>query len=65
MPKVLTIVGMVIAVLILLLFLVDLAIGFPFHRAYWLMDALFVVCAGILGYLSWSTFAEIQSRSRR
>lgn len=58
MPKVLCIIGMVIASLIFLLFAADLAIGFPFSRAAWLMDVIFVICATALGYLSWVTFRE-------
>lgn len=58
MPKAMSIVGMVIAVLIFLLFTLDLALARPFYRASMVMDVVFVVCALILGYLSWTTYKE-------
>lgn len=58
MPKMLSIFGMVIAALILVLFLLDLAIAFPFSRAALVMDIIFVLCAAVLGWLSWTTFKE-------
>ena len=58
MPKALSISGMVIAVLIFLLFVLDLALGFPFGRASMMMDIVFVLCSLGLGYLSWATFKE-------
>ncbi|MCA9269687.1 MAG: hypothetical protein KDA41_14500 [Planctomycetales bacterium] len=58
MPKIWCIVGMVIASLIFLLFVLDLALAFPFSRAAMLMDILFVISAALLGWLSWSTFQE-------
>ncbi len=60
MSKALTIGGMVVAILLLILFATDLAIKIPFKRAAILMDVAFIVCAVILGYLSWSTFKELQ-----
>jgi hypothetical protein len=58
MAKGLTILGMVIAVLIFCLFGLDLAIGIPFTKANMMMDIGAVVCAAILGYLSWATYKE-------
>ena len=58
MPKALCMSGMVISVLILVLFLLDLVIGFPFSRASTLMDIVFVLCAVGLGYLSYSTYKQ-------
>lgn len=59
MPKALCIVGMVIAVLILALFLMDMVIGFPFSGASMFMDICFVAGAAGLGYMSWSAFREL------
>jgi len=59
MAKALCIVGMVIAVLILVLFLLDMVIGYPFAQASFLMDVIFVLCAGGLGYMSWSSYKEL------
>jgi threonine/homoserine/homoserine lactone efflux protein len=58
MPKILCISGIVIAVLILILFVLDLAIGFPFQRINLVMDIVFMTCALALGYLGWSTLRE-------
>ncbi len=58
MPKALCLSGMVISILVFLIFLLDLAIAFPFDRANTPMDVIFVLCAAGLGYLSWATFRE-------
>lgn len=58
MPRVLTIVGMSVAGLLLLLFGLDLAIGIPFSKASVMMDLMFLVSAGMLGYMSWTTYRE-------
>ncbi len=58
MPKALCIAGTVIAVLLFLVFGLDLAIKFPFNRASAIMDLAMVACSGILGYLSWTTLRE-------
>jgi hypothetical protein len=59
MSKVLCIAGAVVAILLLLVFGVDLAVGFPFGRANLLMDIGLVVCALALGFLSWSTLRQL------
>lgn len=66
MPKALCLTGMVIAILLFALFLVDLVfpwIGMgglaPFGQASPLLDILFVLSAGGLGYLSWSAWREL------
>ncbi|HRX80534.1 MAG TPA: hypothetical protein P5307_15800 [Pirellulaceae bacterium] len=58
MPKALCLTGMVIAIVVLLLFLLDLIIKVPFQRANLVMDVVFVLCAGTLGFISWTTFRE-------
>lgn len=58
MPKALCLVGSVVAVLLLLVFGLDLAVGFPFHRANILMDVGCLLCAAALGYISWTTLKE-------
>ena len=60
MPRVLCILAMVIAGLVFLLFLLDLALGFPFQRAGGLlMDIGFLLSAAVLAYLSWATFRQL------
>jgi hypothetical protein len=59
MPKALCIFGMVVAVLMLLIFGLDIAIGVPFRGAQpWMMDLPLILCAAGLGYISWTTFRE-------
>lgn len=58
MAKAMTIAGMVIAGLIGLLFGLDLILGIPFSRASTLVDVVFVISAGVLGYLSWNAFRD-------
>ncbi len=58
MPKSLCLVGTVVAVGLLLLFGLDLTIGFPFHRVSPTMDIGSLVCSVILGYMSWTTLKE-------
>ena len=58
MPKVLCIIGMVVAVLLLLVFGVDAAVEFPFGRASLLMDVSLIVCSLVLAYLSWTTMRQ-------
>ncbi len=58
MPKVMTKAGLAVAGLVGLVFLTDLAIGYPFKRASMAMDICFALCAVLLAYLSWSTLKE-------
>ncbi|MCE5267843.1 MAG: hypothetical protein LLG00_08150 [Planctomycetaceae bacterium] len=58
MPKALCLVGMVVAVLLLLVFGLDLAVGFPFGRLSLVMDIGFLLCSAALGYMSWTTLQE-------
>lgn len=59
MPKALTIAGMTVAVLIVLLFGLDLVVSFPFSKASTMMDIVFLICALLLGYMSWSSYREL------
>lgn len=58
MPKALCISGLVVAGLVILLFGADLAVGQPFGRASILMDVSLLICAILLGLISWLTFKE-------
>lgn len=58
MPKALCLTGMVIAIVVFLLFLLDLIIKVPFQRANPIMDVVFVLCAATLAFISWTTFRE-------
>jgi hypothetical protein len=58
MPKALCLVGTVVAVLLFLVFGLDLALAFPFRRDSMPMDVGFLVCSAILGYVSWTALRE-------
>ncbi len=65
MPKALCISGILVAALVLIVFLTDLLAaltGFkslaPFQGANQLMDIAFVLCAGGLAFISWTTLKE-------
>jgi hypothetical protein len=61
MPKALCFSGMVVAILIALLFLFDLAAPIslaPFRKASTVMDVSLVVAAILLGIASWMTLRE-------
>jgi uncharacterized membrane protein YuzA (DUF378 family) len=60
MSKALTIVGMVVAGLIGLVFVLDLVVQFPFDRASVLMDVGALIAAGLLGYLSWDAMRDVR-----
>ncbi len=59
MPKALTIIGLVVAGLVVVLFALDLAIQFPFQRASLMLDIAFLISGSILGYLGWSTLRDL------
>jgi hypothetical protein len=58
MPKALCMSGIAVAILIILLFGADLAVGLPFKRASVIMDVMMLVSAVVLGVLSWFTLRE-------
>lgn len=47
-------VGMIVSGLVGILFLADLAAGFPFRRVSIPCDIGFILASGILAYMSWS-----------
>jgi len=52
--KLLPLTGLVVSGLVGILFLADLAAGFPFQRVSVGLDVAFVIASLILAYLSWS-----------
>ena len=65
MPRLLCLLGLVVAGLVLLLFLADLALSFTasggiFSYPSLLMDIAFIVASAILGYLAWSALKELK-----
>ena len=58
MSNALCLVGTVVAVLLLLVFGLDLAVKFPFGRVSLTMDIGIVACSLALGFVSWTTMRE-------
>jgi len=61
MPKALCLMGMVVSILVFLIFLLDLVLPVDwafFKKASVMLDIIFALCAGGLGYLSWLTLKE-------
>jgi hypothetical protein len=60
MPKALSIMGMLIGFLILLVFVLDLVLGFPFGsaKAGIAMHVGMIIGAGMLLYVSWAAYRE-------
>jgi len=59
--KMLPLTGMVVSGLVGILFLADLAAGFPFRRVSVGLDIGFVIASLILAYLSWSVVEKSRS----
>jgi hypothetical protein len=67
MPKALSLISLVLAVVIVVLFLTDAVMGFvgmeqsaPLRGASLLMDITFVIAGGILIFMSWATWRELR-----
>jgi hypothetical protein len=67
MPKALCLTGLVIAILVFLIFFLDLLFGMagmlsfaPFKLSNVSMDVIFLLCAAGLGFLSWTSFRELK-----
>ena len=63
MAKAFCITGAVVAILLLLVFGTDMAVGYPFDRqgwAGWMIDICMLLCSGMLGYISWATFRTLK-----
>jgi hypothetical protein len=65
MPKALCISALAISILVLILFLADLVLGLanarsiaPLRAENFILDIVFVLCALVLGFLSWVTFRK-------
>lgn len=64
MSKALSLVGMIVAGLVVVLFLADLAAGFPFQRVSIAADIGFVVAGLIISYLGWSLLERPRGQTR-
>ncbi|MEE2686356.1 MAG: hypothetical protein VYB09_08595 [Planctomycetota bacterium] len=60
MSKALCFSGIATAIILLILFTMDLVIGVPFKKADMLMDIVFLVSSGGLGLVSWLTLRDLK-----
>lgn len=60
MGKAMTMIGMVVAGLLAVVFALDMAIGVPFASASMPMDIGMLVCSLIVAYLSFNAFRDIR-----
>ena len=62
MPKAFCIAGAVVAILLLLVFGIDLipGVNFPFGGQNMIIDIGMIVCSAMLGYISWSTYRTLK-----
>jgi hypothetical protein len=58
MPKALSIMGMLVAILLILVCALDLALGLPFGKASSAMDIGMIVGGAMLAYVGWVAFRE-------
>jgi hypothetical protein len=58
MGKAMSIAGMIIGGILAAVFALDLVAGTPFGGRVPMMNIGFLVCGGILAYLSWSAFRD-------
>ena len=65
MPRLLCLIGLVVAGLVFLLFAANLVMGLLGGSGiFWfpslMMDIAFIVCSGLLGYLAWTALRELK-----
>ncbi len=60
MSKALCFSGIATAIILLILFTMDLVLGVPFKKADMLMDIVFLVSSGGLGLVSWLTLRDLK-----
>ena len=60
MSKALCFSGIATAIMLLILFTMDLVLGVPFKKADILMDIVFLVSSGGLGLVSWLTLRDLK-----
>ncbi|MCA9127255.1 MAG: hypothetical protein KDB22_09215 [Planctomycetales bacterium] len=64
MPKALCLIGLVLAILVFLIFVLDLVLAMttdgmaPFNGASTLMDVMFIISSAGIIWVAWSTFRE-------
>ena len=61
MSKLLPLLGMIVSGLVVVLFVADLAAGFPFQRVSIAVDVGFIVAGLLVAYLSWSLLGRARA----
>jgi hypothetical protein len=46
--------------ILLILFAVDLILGFPFGGIDWMVDILGILACALVGYLAWESFKDLR-----
>jgi hypothetical protein len=60
LPKRDVIASMVVAAIVAVMALLDLVMKIPFGGKHTMvMDILFIICAGIVGYLAWDSYKDM------
>ena len=59
MPKKIVIASMVVAGLVGVASVVDMAIGWPFGKVSMVMDVMFLLSAAAVGYMAFESFREL------
>ena len=49
-----------VASILLLLFLLDMVLSFPFGGIGWTVNIIGVLASGLVGYLAWESFKELR-----
>ena len=61
LPKRVVIGSMVVAGLVAVMAISDMVLGIPFSGQHtFMMDIMFIICAAIVGYMSWDAYQEMK-----
>ena len=58
MPRVMCVIGIIVAILLVLLFGLDAFLKVPFAAVSMTMDVTMIIAGVVLGYVSWGTLRE-------
>lgn len=60
LPKRVVIASMIVALVVAVAAILDLVMGLPFGGKHtMIMDIMFLICAGIVGYLAWDSYRDL------
>ncbi len=58
MSKILCLFSLALAVILMIIFILDISAGIPFHRDSIVLDSVFIVAGAVLAVLSFLTYRE-------